>query len=118
MIYYKTIRRVLFYNKSSKAIGDGPRSFEPRSGDEEDNKLVLPLQTTTQHQWEDQVSTDLTCSGLSTRFFFSGIGLELKADDHVFVTITTRVPRPPSYARAIGDGPRNFEPWSNDEDDT
>ncbi|GFV45360.1 hypothetical protein TNCV_4490961 [Trichonephila clavipes] len=23
-----------------------------------------------------------------------------------------------SYTRAFGDGPRNFEPWSNDEDDT
>ncbi|GFU68901.1 hypothetical protein TNCV_4882281 [Trichonephila clavipes] len=22
------------------------------------------------------------------------------------------------YTRALGDGPRNFEPWSNDEDDT
>ncbi|GFU36858.1 hypothetical protein TNCV_3580691 [Trichonephila clavipes] len=24
----------------------------------------------------------------------------------------------PSYSRASGDGPRNFEPWSSDEDDT
>ncbi|GFY35220.1 hypothetical protein TNCV_5045941 [Trichonephila clavipes] len=23
-----------------------------------------------------------------------------------------------SYTRAFGDGPRNFEPWSSDEDDT
>ncbi|GFW14059.1 hypothetical protein TNCV_3546481 [Trichonephila clavipes] len=24
----------------------------------------------------------------------------------------------PSYTRAFGDGPRNFEPWSSDVDDT
>ncbi|GFX32015.1 hypothetical protein TNCV_4098661 [Trichonephila clavipes] len=23
-----------------------------------------------------------------------------------------------SYSRAFGDGPRNFEPWSSDQDDT
>ncbi|GFV86717.1 hypothetical protein TNCV_3964471 [Trichonephila clavipes] len=38
--------------------------------------------------------------------------------DEPLVTRIFFIPVLTCYTRAFGDGPRNFEPWSSDEDDT
>ncbi|GFX67506.1 hypothetical protein TNCV_3463951 [Trichonephila clavipes] len=114
----------------TRAFGDGPRNFEPWSGS--------PNRTHYNSIWAMGSvvvvrASDYRPEGLATR--------GLLATDHVILNhgvesriepITTLFGHGkrsggyciglqtgrPGYTRAFGDGPRNFEPWSSDMDDT
>ncbi|GFT31446.1 hypothetical protein TNCV_608661 [Trichonephila clavipes] len=62
----------------TRALGDGPRHFEPWSRDKDDTRAA-PLLTTTPHQREDVSALDRFHVHRSpTRWVFSGTGLELE----------------------------------------
>ncbi|GFT79116.1 hypothetical protein TNCV_3094711 [Trichonephila clavipes] len=68
-------------------------------------KLATPsLNFHAMPKGELRASTELTYISPSTQRVFSATRL---------LPMTLR-----PYSRAFGDGPRNFEPWSSDEDDT
>ncbi|GFW64093.1 uncharacterized protein TNCV_707981 [Trichonephila clavipes] len=97
-------------------------------------ELAPPLLTTTPHQREDVSALDrFNVHRCPTRRVFSGTGIELMTCLPWLDTLTTGLPQPPGVnlkkslftnvalqinARAIGDGLRNFEPRSSEENDT
>ncbi|GFW43482.1 hypothetical protein TNCV_4768351 [Trichonephila clavipes] len=54
----------------------------------------------------------------SLEVLFLHDSLESRSRDRHVAVSRPQCPSILSYSRAFGDGPRNFEPWSSDVDDT
>ncbi|GFW74050.1 uncharacterized protein TNCV_545741 [Trichonephila clavipes] len=84
-------------------------------------ELAPPLLTTTPHQREDVSALDrFNVHRCPTRRVFSGTGLEPVTKQATVRYLYHSATAAPLFSctRAFGDGPRNFEPWSSDVDDT
>ncbi|GFY08269.1 retrovirus-related Pol polyprotein from transposon 17.6 [Trichonephila clavipes] len=90
----------------TRAFGDGPRNFEPRSSDMDDTRAGKPLLTTTPHQWEDVSALDrFSVHRCPTRRVFSGTGLELMTRQatirYLYHSATAATPRNKSTAASF-----------------